>query len=206
MGNHIAIVTVSGKAYFKLVREIKKRKVRFFSFVPGDRIFPEIKVVITTEKEKHRIEHNRIITFNPEDDPKDVIDEALLIVEEREKCEEVTIGVDPGKTFGFAALCDGKVIESKSGLAIERVLDLIATTLDTIPSNKQKIKIGLGVPSITNKLIERLGQILPKTLVETVSENGTSYIFSNGSRKKLSDGGSAIEIARKEGNPLLSGE
>ena len=59
----IAVATVSGKAYYKLVNELKNRDIPFLSLVPGDSIPQSIKVVVTTEKEKPLIDHQRILVY-----------------------------------------------------------------------------------------------------------------------------------------------
>ena len=49
MKTNIAVVTVSGKAYYLILRELKKRKIPFLSLTPKDSIPFNIKVVITTD-------------------------------------------------------------------------------------------------------------------------------------------------------------
>ena len=55
----VAVATVSGKTYFLVVNELKERNMEFLSLVPGDPVPAEAKVVITTEKEKHLISHEK---------------------------------------------------------------------------------------------------------------------------------------------------
>jgi len=48
MRTKIAVATVSGRAYYKLVKELKERGLVFLSLVPGEAIPSTIKVVVTT--------------------------------------------------------------------------------------------------------------------------------------------------------------
>jgi len=59
----VAVATVSGKAYFLLINELKDRNIQFISVIPGEILPAEAKVVITTENEKSPIEHERILIF-----------------------------------------------------------------------------------------------------------------------------------------------
>ena len=60
----VAVVTVQGKAYFLIVDELKRRNIPFYSLIPGETIPIEVKVIITTEKEKPLINHDRILVYN----------------------------------------------------------------------------------------------------------------------------------------------
>ena len=52
MKEKVAVATVEGKAYFLIVNQLRERNIPFVSLVPGDSVPAEVKVVITTEKEK----------------------------------------------------------------------------------------------------------------------------------------------------------
>jgi len=69
----IAVATVSGKAYYKLVKELKERDIPFLSLTPRDHIPPSVKVVITTGKERRLITHPNVLVFNEETDPATVV-------------------------------------------------------------------------------------------------------------------------------------
>ncbi len=59
MKAEIAVATISGKAYYLIVSELKKKNIPFLSLTPDESIPTEIKVVITTEKEKRLINHKK---------------------------------------------------------------------------------------------------------------------------------------------------
>ena len=62
----IALATASGKAYYELVRELKQRKIPFVSLMPGDNVSFNIKAVITTQGERHLVNHPHILVFEGE--------------------------------------------------------------------------------------------------------------------------------------------
>lgn len=200
----IAVVTVSGRAYYKIVNELKNRDVPFLSIIPGESIPPFIKVVITTEGERHLIDHPNVLTYNVDEDPAGVVDEAIRIASGKESYEELVIGVDPGKVIGVAVLGDGKVIKREEFSSMVKAMDFIVTELNRLPSKVKRVRVGMGAPEVAEEIARKLDATLPKDIViEMVSEEGTS-ISKNSSlaKKKLSDADSAAKIAQKEGKAL----
>ena len=64
MKTKVAVATVSGKAYFLIVNELRERNTCFLSLVPGDPVPAEVKVVITTGRERHLIDYERILVYD----------------------------------------------------------------------------------------------------------------------------------------------
>ncbi len=81
MKARVAVATISGKAYFLIVNKLRDRNIDFLSFVPGEPVPTEIKVVITTEKEKHLINHENVLVYDSATEPDVVINEALKIIQ-----------------------------------------------------------------------------------------------------------------------------
>lgn len=196
----IAVATVSGRAYYKLVNELKGRGLLFLSLVPGETVPSTVKVVMTTEKEKPLIEHTNVIVFNEDDDPEGAINKAVRIASGKTVYREVTVGVDPGKTFGVAVLCDGNILKTDEEISLEETVDAILLALKEYPANSQIVRIGHGIPKLAEEIIERLRRAVPKTVkLEIVSEEGTSHPAEKSRGKKLSDADSAVRIAEKRG-------
>ncbi len=203
----IAVVTVSGRAYYRLVNELKNRKIPFLSLVPGEPIPPSIKVVVTTREEKALINHPQILVYEDEADPSNIVSEALRVMMNKDVYEELVIGVDPGKIFGVAVLADGKVIRREEISSMEKTMDFILTELKRNPSKNRKIRIGRGVPNLAEEIARRLETAISKgVIIEMVDEKGTSTLKNNGFRRKLSDADSAVKIASKKGETHSRGE
>jgi hypothetical protein len=73
----IAVVTANGKAYYLLVSELRRRKVPFIAVNPGEALPLNIAVAITTESEKHLVNHFTVLTYDAETEPSGVVEEAL---------------------------------------------------------------------------------------------------------------------------------
>lgn len=200
----IALATVSGKAYYKLVKELNQRKIPFLSLIPRDHVPLNIKVVITTKGEQHLVKHPNILIFEDEMAPTTVVDEAIRVAQGKRDYDRVIIGIDPGKTFGVAITADGKVLETVACSSLEETVNTVLESLSRTPAAVNMVKIGNGVPIYAEKLVHLLDMSLPKRVViEMVSEAGTSHfmretIHRRGSRDMMS----AIKIAERYGQVL----
>jgi hypothetical protein len=198
----VAVATVSGKAYFLIVNKLRERNMAFLSLVPGEPVPAEVKVVITTAKEKHLINHEKILVFDSETEPDTIVNEALKILQGKEFYEKIVIGIDPGEVFGLAAIADGRVNETENCFSIQEVLNKIRNIIKSVDSSSTvvSIKIGNGVPAYKD-LLETLDSALPPQVVlEVVSEAGTNRpLKENKHRRGLRDIASAIRIAGRVG-------
>jgi hypothetical protein len=202
MKAEVAVATVSGKAYFLIVNKLKERNITFRSLIPGEPVPTEVKVVITTDQEKDRINHEKTLVYNGETDSETVIKEVVKILQGKEVYEKIVIGIDPGEVFGLAVMADGKVFETENCFSIQEVLDKIRNTIKNVDfsSTAVSIKLGKGVPAYKD-LLEALDLALPPEVVlEVVSEAGTSRALNeNKHRRGLRDIASAICIAGRAG-------
>jgi hypothetical protein len=203
MKTKVAVATVSGKAYFLIVNKLKERNIPFISLVPGETVPTEVSAVITTDKEKHRIRHEKVLVYDSETEPDTVVNEAVKILQGKEVYEKIIIGVDPGEVFGLAVIADGKVNETGNCFSIQEVLTKISNIVKNVDfsSTAVTIKIGSGVPTY-KELTETLDAALPPEVVlEVVSEAGTNRALNeNKHRRGLRDIASAIRIAGRAGH------
>ena len=197
----IAVATVSGRAYYELVKELKRKRLSFSSLKPWDPIPLYIKVVITTKEESHQVSHPQVLLFEKGSNPESVVDEAILIVQGKRSYERVIVGVDPGKTYGIALLGDDKVLETLTSSILEEAVNLVVDCIKRFPTMVRVVRVGNGPPEYTKRLIRSLNEDLPKEImIEIVSEAGTSHLMSESvNRRGLRDAVSAIAIARRNG-------
>ncbi|MGC8895491.1 MAG: hypothetical protein ACP5LB_01810 [Candidatus Bathyarchaeia archaeon] len=200
----IAVATVSGKAYYLIVNELKRKNIPFLSLTPNDPIPIEIKVVITTTEEKTIINHEKILVYQEGVEPEALINEALQLVQGKEHYEKIVIGVDPGEVFGLAVLADGNVIETGNCFSVNETLDKIKNAVRSFGKSQAtsfSVKIGDGVPFYKEKLLKALDKALPSNvMLESVSEAGTDrYPNEVGHKRGLRDIASAIRIAGRNG-------
>jgi len=203
MKAEVAVATVQGKAYFLIVNKLKEENVPFLSLVPGETVPAEVKAVITTEKEKHRINHEKVLVYDSETEPDTIAGEVRKILQGKEAYEKIVIGVDPGEVFGLAVIADGKVDETGNCFSIQEALAKISSVVKSVDfaSTAVTIKIGSGVPTY-KELLETLDAALPpEVALEVVSEAGTNRPLNHDKhRRGLRDIASAIRIAGRAGH------
>ena len=203
MNAEVAVATIQGKTYFLIVKQLKERNIPFLSLIPGETVPAEIKVVITTEKEKHLVNHERILVYNGETGPETAVNNIRKILEGKESYERIVVGIDPGEVFGLAVIADGKVNETKNCFSIHEALSKVTSVLEDVDfaSTSVSIKIGNGVPTY-KELIREFDLALPiEVAFEVVSETGTSHPLNhNKHRRGLRDIASAICIAGRAGH------
>lgn len=201
----IAVATVSGKPYYLIVNELRKRTIPFLSLKPSEPIPIGIKVVMTTEREKHLINHEKVLVYEDGVDIEAMINSALQTIQGKGSYEKLVIGVDPGETLGLAVLADGKVIETENCFSVEETLERIVEVLRSLrntPIATVSVKVGDGVPAYKERILRALDDVLPQNVVlESVGEAGTSRFIDEGKhRRGLRDIASAIKIAGRNGH------
>jgi len=199
----IAVATVSGKAYYLLVNELKTRGLDFLSLIPNESVPLDIEVVITTAAERSLIKHPQVLVFTEETDPAEVVKEAARIVQGKRNPETIVVGVDPGKTFGVAVLGEGNVLETLTCSNMEDIVNIVTNVLSKSQAANHIVKVGKGVPSVAAELLSLLDEALPDNVtIEVVSEAGTSrFVGENLHKQGLRDALSAVKIAERRGQP-----
>jgi hypothetical protein len=200
----IAVVTVSGKAYYLIVDELKRQNLPFLSLTPGEPVPVEVEVVITTQDEMQLVSHKRLLPYKDGDSVESLVTEASQIAAGKEHFEKVIVGVDPGNVVGVAVLADGRVIETANCFSFKETLNKIEGLLkglENVHLASISVKVGDGVPSHKENLLRILDKALPPNVVlETVSEAGTSRCPNEAKhRRGLRDIVSAIQIAGRSG-------
>lgn len=197
----IAVATVSGKAYYKLVNELKAKGLPFLSLKPWDHIPLDVKAVVTTENEKPFVKYSNVLTFKHEDDPAKVIGEAIRLVQGKRSYEKIVVGIDPGRTFGVAIVGDGSVLETMNCSSLKKTIDVVVKAVQEAPATSCVVKVGDGAPVCTKELLHSLDESLSgEVIVQIVSEAGTSHFVKETSHLRgLKDEMSAIKIAGRNG-------
>lgn len=197
----IAVATVSGKAYYLLVNELKARRINFLSLTPYENVPLNVQVVITTQAEGEHIKHPRVLVYQENTNPSAIVDEAIKLSEGKKNFETIVVGVDPGKTFGIAVMSDGNVLNTMTCSSIEETINAIARIFSKQQAAVRILKVGNWAPSYTAELLPLLDPVLPKDVtIEIVREAGTSrFIGQTVHKRGLRHAMAAIKIAERRG-------
>ena len=122
MKTKVAVAIVHGKEYFFIVNELKRRKIPFSSLSPGEFVPVRINVVVTTQNEKSKITHGKILVYDPKIDPEVLGSEIVKVLHGKENYANIVIGVDPGEAFGLAVIADDSTIDIKNCYSIKETL------------------------------------------------------------------------------------
>lgn len=202
MREKVAVSTVDGKAYFLIVNELREQNIPFLSLVPGQPVPAEVKVAITTEKEKSLVKSEKILVFKDKPQFDDLFIEIKRALLGKEAYEKIIIGIDPGEAIGLVVLADGKVIEEGNCYSSKEVINSISKIIRNVNFNLTNVtvKIGNGVP-IYKDLLEDMDAALPAQVVlEVVGEAGTNRPLKENRRsRKIRHISSAIRIAGRTG-------
>ena len=200
MNAKVAVVTVSGKAYFLLINELKSKNIQFISAIPGETLPAEAKVVITTKNEMSLVENERVLVFEPETEPSHIVDQAVRILEGKEDYERIVVGIDPGDVFGLVVVADGRVTETRNCFDRAEVTNFVKGLIKNVDFERTAvtIKIGNGVPAHVDLLKDMNSELAPEVTLEVVDEAGTNRPFI-GHRRGLRDIISATRISGRSG-------
>ncbi len=198
----IAVATVSGKAYYFIVNELKARGLDFLSLTPSESIPLTVQVVITTEKEQGLIKHPNVLVYRDETSASKLVDEATKLVRGKTAFETITVGIDPGKTFGIAVLSDGDILETLTCVSLEKTVSTVTEIAGKHKAAAKTVKVGNLAPEYAAELLPLLDKDLPKDVaIEVVHEEGTSRrgrqtIHKRGLRHAVA----AVKIAERRGH------
>ena len=186
MKEKVAVATVQGKAYFLIVNKLKEQNIPFISLVPGDSVPAKITLVITTEQEKHLVNHEKILVFHGENELEGLVEQVKVLLLGKDAFKKIVFGIDPGVAVGLVAVADGKVIEEANCFSTKEIVDRILKVLRNVDFavTSVSVKIGNGVP-IYKELLEDLDDALPpQVALEVVSEAGTNKPLKENKRSR----------------------
>ncbi len=200
----ITIATVSGRAYYKLVNELRKRNLSFWSVKPWDLIPLDARVIITTKEERHLVTQPDVLIFDCESDPAMVVNEAIRVAQGKKSYDKVVVGIDPGKIYGVTIIGDNELLKTVNCSSLDETINSISNSLKQLPAVSTRIKVGNGAPAYAKELLRLLDDFLPsEAVIEVVPEAGTSRPMDKaGHRRELKDVNSAKEIAGRKGQIL----
>ncbi len=203
MKEKVAVATVQGRAYFLIVNALREQGIGFFSLVPGQPLPSKVKLIITTEQERDKVNYDKVLVYNGEEGLESLIIEVKKALAGKEAPEKIIIGIDPGEANGLAVVADGKVIEAGNCYSSHELISSILKVLKTVNFSVTDVvmRIGNGVP-IYRELLEDLDYALPpQVTLEVVGEAGTNRPLTMHSRK-IRHISSAIRIAGRTGHVI----
>ncbi len=198
----IAVLTEVPRLYYLFARELKRRKLEFYSLTFADAIPEKVRVVLTSEEEAARVNFPCVVAATEKS--------AVIAVEKahslakglREHYSQLVVGIDPGEKPGLAVLGDGKVVHAAQLASPEEVSSSLEDLLRIYSCDSLVIKVGNGGGVFRQRLL----RVLQKRFsfpIELVDEHATTPSLGRGDfSREVRDIIAAINIAMKQGRRL----
>ncbi|RLF61413.1 MAG: hypothetical protein DRN25_00320 [Thermoplasmata archaeon] len=185
----VAVVTRDPEFYYEIIKHLKKMRVKYLVLDPNQPIPSNIKIILTTRKEKRKIKFPKVISGKVEE----VIDQYKKIC--RKEFNEIIVGIDPGSKPGIAVLGDGRLLELKRLSSPENIVEYLRELFSKMYAEKKRIKVGRGGGTYKLRIINTLRREF-NIDIEEVDESGTT---PQAKKKREKDIIAAMFIAVKKG-------
>ncbi|MEM2210478.1 MAG: hypothetical protein QW372_03210 [Nitrososphaerales archaeon] len=199
MDKEVAVVTVDGKAYYTITNLLKKLNIPYVDIPPNEKIYQQIKLVLTTKREAPLIQHNKVLCIESLENDLITAKRRIFSALYGEENGSLIIGIDPGERIGFAVYYQQKEVDSDVTINVNDLVDKVMMLINSYPAVEKKIRIGNGDPILANKIAKRLYNCLKDSaIIELVDERGTTSL-SKASKRGVRDRKSASLIALRQG-------
>ncbi|MCP8320263.1 MAG: hypothetical protein H3Z52_04890 [archaeon] len=205
MPNEIAVATLDGRAHYKIMSILKEMGLKFDIVMPGEVLSPSIRLVITTEKEKSLINHEKVLSLEELSKDPYLAKEEIIDNLYSNGDESIIIGIDPGKRTGMAVYYRQKELMGDVLNSIDETIAKVVKLMMSTHAKKKTVRIGNGEPEMADVMADELSKRLRNTIIELVDERGTSSLSKiKSSRKIVRDQRSAMIIALRQGKRFRS--
>lgn len=207
-GAKIGIVTGNIKFYCEAAAKLKDARKEFLSLTPDEKIPEKVEIVITTPEEKALVDFSAVLSRkNGKDAAEKAIFNLTKLRSGDKKYTAISIGIDPGKKIGIAALSERQNSGTREVLYTEEVgskaelLSTVKKIVSNFPCESTVVKVGKKGGYYRNIIIAELQKAQKKLdfKIELVDEHRTTKINNHAKNKNIA---SAREIAAKKGEEI----
>jgi hypothetical protein len=168
----IGVYTKDFSLYHDIIKALKKRNAAYVSLASPEDPPRRIGVILTSQRELHRIPLNKKVPADAYESIDDAIDLAVQKLTGKELYSKIYIGIDPGERPGIAIVCDDILLQKTQVDAPEKVAGEVKRFLKVYPSKETCIRIGHGSTINRNRIINSL--IPLEVPIEIVDETRTT--------------------------------
>jgi hypothetical protein len=203
--NKVAVATVYGRPYYKIINALKLMEIEFESLSPQEAALSNAKIIITTRDEAEIVRRKDVLLDSELDDyPVFMKAKILRNIMGPYHDDQLTIGIDPGVRIGISVIFLHNEIESIVESSPEAAIKLVSHLLSKIRSNKKIVRIGNGNIAMARQMALILKRKFKELIeIEIVDEHGTSLPQNtDANRRGARDKASARTIALRKGRPF----
>ncbi len=129
----LGVYTKDFSLYHDIIKGLKKRNVAYVSFSSPEDIPRRIGVILTSQKELHRIALSKTVAADSYDSIDYAIDLAVQKLTGKELYSKIFIGIDPGERPGIAIVGDDILLQKMQVDSPEKVVVEIKRFLNVLP-------------------------------------------------------------------------
>jgi hypothetical protein len=196
----VGVYTKDFSLYHDIIKGLKKRNVAYVSLASSEDHPRRIGVILTSQKELHRIPLSKKVAVDTYDSIDYAIDLAVQKLTGKELYSKIFIGIDPGERPGIAIVCDDIILQKIQVDSPEKVAAEVKRFLKVYPSKETCIRIGHGSVINRNRIINSL--IPLEVPIEIVDETRTTPAQQK--RRCIRDSEAAAAIALLSGGRVQS--
>lgn len=137
---YIGVVVDDIKASYRVIRELKAKRIPFVLLKPGEQS-PDYLTALIVCGDADAGVRDKETRYNG--DARNTVLRAISLSKGRDGFELVVVGVDPGESTGFAIVADGDFLE---GYTVSRILtgEEVKMILSAYPASNFLFRIGKG--------------------------------------------------------------
>ncbi|MDH3365415.1 MAG: hypothetical protein OEM29_05375 [Thermoplasmata archaeon] len=184
----VGIMTEDPRTYYEMLTALREEGLRPISLDFFEPLPSNISVVITSERERHLVPFDNVIT---DADPDVVVTKVKSVLAGERVVSDLTIGIDPGNRPGIALLSNGMVLTRTLAPTPEAVRTIVQELIGRYSPSCVTIRLGNGDRTNRNRIFNALWDI--GYVGEFVDESNTTK------RSKTPDEDAAVEIALTPG-------
>jgi hypothetical protein len=173
----VAVATLDARAYYAISRLLQGAGLPYKSVTPGTALRPEIRLVVTTRKERHTIRGSPVICLEELGEDAGPAKARLLNRLYPSRDDVLVIGIDPGQRTGLAVFYGHREVSAELLSSPGEVLRRITRYIDCSPAIHTVVRIGSGAPDLAQHFASEIRRRHGSAVsVELVDERGTSLL------------------------------
>lgn len=219
--NQLVVMTANISFYYEVTQYLSRNGFRFLSALPTDTLITVPRVIITTHDELTTIQERiyllehlgfvpQVIAFESPYSQHQLEGELsrYLLLTRIGEWRQLTIGVDPGRSFGIVALINSMVVKQHQAHTPKRAAEIVCGLLGQFGTEENILRVGAGATRLKTQFLDYFAKLNYYSVrIEEVNEYGSNHAKTTQTEiVRHVDLAAATKIARTPGRkkPIFS--
>ncbi|MEM4483689.1 MAG: hypothetical protein QXS19_07220 [Candidatus Methanomethylicia archaeon] len=160
----IGLMIKNPKVRFSIINFLNEHDINFTEFSSIDELTnANVDVILTDEDNLLNLSFNlkhKIVFINDYYISQKFMFKIIPHIYDKDIFNEIIVGIDPGKTYGFILLADGKIILKREFKELNFLIELLWESINEIPAKNVLVRIGDGGGEFLKSLLDKLREKL----------------------------------------------